>query len=124
MPGTPAAVLQMVPVAWGTAGLEAWMAGEPIVVSPDLTQARPISGVGSLGQQVHAGSPRSPDGRSFAQGTKLGVLVRTPKSWQLWRPADLDGAYAYADFRGCTASNDARAVACIRSGRLIGMLAP
>jgi hypothetical protein len=123
-PGASAVALETVPLAWGAAGLEAWMGGEPIVVTPDFTQARPVGGVGSLGQNVHAGSPRSPDGRAFARGTKLGVLVRTPKAWQMWRPADLEGAYAYADLHGCTAANDARAVACVRSGRLIAMLAP
>jgi hypothetical protein len=123
-PGASAVALETIPLAWGAAGLEAWMAGEPVVIAPDFTQARPVGGVGSLGQNVHAGSPRSPDGRSFARGTKLGVLVRGPKAWQMWRPADLEGAYAYADLRGCTAANDARAVACVRSGRLIAMLAP
>jgi hypothetical protein len=123
-PGAVNAPLETIPLAWGAAGLEAWMAGEPVVIAPDFTQARPIGGVGSLGQNVHAGSPRSPDGRSFARGTKLGVLVRTPKSWQMWRPADLEGAYAYADLRGCTAANDARAVACVRAGRLVVMTAP
>ncbi|MET0594683.1 MAG: hypothetical protein ABW133_18425, partial [Polyangiaceae bacterium] len=123
-PGAGAAPIEMIPLAWGAAGLEAWMAGEPVVIAPDFSQARPIGGVGSLGQNVHAGSPRSPDGRSFARGTKLGVLVRTPKAWQMWRPADLEGAYAYADMRGCTAANDARAVACVRSGRLVVMTGP
>jgi hypothetical protein len=123
-PGASLVALETIPLAWGPAGLEAWMSGEPVVVAPDFTQARPVAGVGSLGQNVHAGSPRSPDGRSFARGTKLGVLVRTPKAWQIWRPADLEGAYAYADLRGCTAANDARAVACVRSGRLIAMVAP
>ncbi len=59
-----------------------------------------------------------------ALGTKLGALVRVGKSWQLWRPADLEGAYAYADLRGCTVANDARAIACLRDGHIIGMLAP
>jgi len=123
-PGAPAVRLDTVPVAWGPLGLEAWMAGNPILVSPDLTQAKPLSEVGALGQPVHAGSPRSPDGRSIVVGTKLGALVRAVKSWQLWRPADLEGAYAYADLRGCTISNDARSVACVRDGRLVGMSAP
>jgi len=122
--GAPAVRLDAVPVAWAAQGLEAWMAKEPVVVSADLTQAKPLTDVASLGQPVHAGSPRSPDGRSIAAGTKLGVLVRAGKSWQLWRPADLEGAYAYADLRSCTVANDARAVACIRDGHLIGMLAP
>jgi len=124
VPGAAAVRFDAVPVAWGPAGLEAWMAGEPVLVSADLTQAKPLTEVGSIGQPVHAGSPRSPDGRSIALGTKLGVLVRAAKSWQLWRPADLEGAYAYADLRACTVSNEARAVACVRDGRLVGMLAP
>jgi hypothetical protein len=122
--GSQALRLDAVPVAWAAQGLEASMAGEPAVVNADLAGVRPLSEVGSLGQPAHAGSPRSPDGRSFAFGTKLGALVRAGKSWQLWRPADLEGAYAYADLRACTAANDARAVACIRDGRIIGMLAP
>jgi hypothetical protein len=123
-PGAPAVRIDAVPVAWGTAGLEAWMAGEPMQVAPDLTQVKPLPDVGTLGQPVHAGSPRSPDGQSIVIGTKLGALVRSAKSWSLWRPADLEGAYAYADLRGCTISNDGRAVACAREGRLIVMIAP
>jgi hypothetical protein len=123
-PAAPAVRFEGVPVAWGPVGLEAWMAQEPILVSSDLTQVKPLSEVGALGQPVHAGSPRSPDGRSIVIGTKLGALVRAGKSWQLWRPADLEGAYAYADLRGCTISNDARSVACVRDGRLVGMIAP
>jgi hypothetical protein len=122
--GAPAVRFEAVPVAWGPGGLEAWMAGEPVLVSADLTQAKPLAEVGAIGQPVHAGSPRSPDGRSIALGTKLGVLVRSAKSWQLWRPADLEGAYAYADMRACTVSNETRAVACVRDGKLVGMLAP
>jgi hypothetical protein len=121
-PGAPAVRIDGVPVAWGAAGLEAWMAGEPMASTPDLTQVKPLAEVGTLGQPVHAGSPRSPDGQSIVMGTKLGALVRAGKSWQLWRPGDLEGAYAYADLRGCTISNDARAVACVRDGRLVGMM--
>jgi hypothetical protein len=123
VPGAPAVKFDAVPVAWGSAGLEAWMAGEPVAVSPDLSTAKPLGELGSLGQPVHAGSPRSPDGRSIVIGTKLGALVRAGKGWQLWRPADLEGAYAYADLRGCAVANEARAVACVRDGRLVGMLA-
>jgi hypothetical protein len=123
VPGAPAARLDAVPVAWGPMGLEALMAGEPVAVTPDLSTAKPLGEIGSLGQPVHAGSPRSPDGRSIVMGTKLGALVRAGKTWQLWRPADLEGAYAYADLRGCAVANETRAVACVRDGRLIGMLA-
>jgi hypothetical protein len=122
--GAQALRLDAVPVAWAAQGLEASMAGEPSAVSADLAGVKPLAELGSLGQPVHAGSPRSPDGRAIALGTKLGALVRAGKSWQLWRPGDLEGAYAYADLRACTAANDARAIACIRDGHLVGMLAP
>jgi hypothetical protein len=121
-PGAPPLRLGAVPVDWGGAGLEAWVAGEPVLVSPDLAQAQPLSGW--LQEPAHAGSPRSPDSRAMVFGTKLGALVRTPQGFQLWRPADLEGAYAYADLRACTIADGARAVACVRDGRLIGMLPP
>jgi hypothetical protein len=116
--------LSPTPIAWDKAGLEAWMAGEPVLVSPDMGSVKPLSPTALLGQPAHAGSPRSPDGRSFAVGTRLGALVRTPTTYQLWRPADLQGTWGYSDLRFCTASNDARAVACVRDGRVIAMLAP
>ena len=119
-----AARFEVVPVAWASAGLTAWIAGEPVQVAPDLSTATPLPAVGGVSQPVHAGSPRSPDGGSMALATKLGVLVRARGGWQLWRPADLQGAYAYANLRACTIANDAAAVACVRDGRLIGMLAP
>jgi hypothetical protein len=123
-PGSPPARLWPTPIAWDKAGLEAWMAGEPVLVLPDFGSVKPLSATASLGQPVHAGSPRSPDGRSFAIGTRLGVLVRTPTSFQIWRPADLQGPWGYSDLRFCTASNDARAIACVRDGRVIAMLPP
>jgi hypothetical protein len=119
-PGAPALRIAAVPVDWGAAGLEAWAAGEPLVVSSDLAQAQPLSSW--LQEPAHAGSPRSPDTRAMVFGTKLGALVRTAQGFQLWRPADLEGAYAYADLRACTIADGARAVACVRDGRLIGML--
>jgi hypothetical protein len=123
-PGAPPVRLSPIPVAWDKVGLEAWMAGEPMLVSPDLLSVKPLSTTALLGQPVHAGSPRSPDGRSFAVGTRLGALVRTLAALQLWRPGDLQGTWAYSDLRFCTASNEARAVACVRDGRVIVMVAP
>jgi len=51
--------------------------------------------------------------------TYLGVLVRTPTSWQLWHPPDQEGAFD--ELRSCTIANDMRAVACVRAGRVILM---
>jgi hypothetical protein len=111
-----------IPVDWGAAGLEAWAGGEPVLILPDLAQVRPLAAW--LPEPAHAGSPRSPDGRAMVFGTKLGALVRGPQGFQIWRPADLDGAYAYADLRACTIANGARAVACVRDGRLVGLVSP
>jgi hypothetical protein len=98
------------------------MAGESVLVPPDLMQGQPLSAW--LPVPAHAGSPRSPDGRAMVFGTKLGALVRGPQGWQMWRPSDLEGAYSYADLRACAIANDARAIACVRDGRFVGMLAP
>jgi len=50
--------------------------------------------------------------------------VRAAQGFQIWRPTDLDGSYAYADLRACTIANGARVVACVRDGRLIVLTAP
>ncbi|HEY3593454.1 MAG TPA: hypothetical protein VGL13_06255, partial [Polyangiaceae bacterium] len=55
-PGGGAARLSIVPVDWGPAGLEAWVAGEPVLVPSDLAQAQPLAGW--LQEPAHAGSPR------------------------------------------------------------------
>jgi hypothetical protein len=121
-PGAPPVRIGAIPVDWGGPGLEAWAAGEPVLVSSDLTQVQPLSSW--LSEPAHAGSPRSPDSRAMVFGTRVGALVHGAQGFQLWRPSDLEGAYAYADLRACTIANGARAVACVRDGRLIGLLAP
>ncbi len=109
------------PVAWGPSGLEAWVAGERVLIAPDQNQARLLSSDLAHAQPPHTGSPRSPDGRMFALATPLGALVRNTAGWQLWRPGDREGAHAYAGFRACTAANDGHAIACVRGGRLVLM---
>jgi hypothetical protein len=121
-PGSGAVRLAVVPVDWGAAGLETAVAGEPVLVPSDLAQTQPLASW--LQEPAHAGSPRSPDGHAMVFGTKLGALVRGPQGFQLWRPADLEGAYAYSDLRACAISNGARSIACVRDGRLVGLLAP
>jgi hypothetical protein len=121
-PGAAPVRISAIPVDWGGSGLEAWAAGEPVVFSPDLSQAQALSAW--LSEPAHAGSPRSPDGRTTVFGTKLGALVRAAQGFQMWRPTDLDGSYAYADLRACTIANGARVVACVRDGRLIVLTAP
>jgi hypothetical protein len=109
--GEPAHV---VPLAWGPRGLEAVVAGEPVLVSPDLARATTL--VAPLDQPVLLGSPRSPNGKWSAIPTSLGVLVRGEGRAQLYRASDVEGAYAA--LRDCAISDDATHVACIRSGRV------
>ena len=93
--------------------------------SPDLTQVKPLSEVGALGQPVHAGSPRSPDGRS---------IVRRYQARRTRARAEGVAALAPRRSRGgvrlCRSTRlhylrrSSRSVACVRDGRLVGMSAP
>jgi hypothetical protein len=115
--GDPAPTLA---VAWGTRGLEAVVAGEPILVSPDLVRATPSQS--SLDQPTTLGSPRSPNGRVLVTSTTMGLLVRGAHS-RLFRARELEGGYL--DVRDCTVSDDASRVACVRGGRaFVGIWAP
>ena len=107
--GEPATTL---PVAWGARGLEAIVAGEPLLVSPDF--ARATASVASLGQPVTLGAPRSPNGRMLAVPTSMGILVRGGRS-RLLRAKELDGGYL--ELRDCAVSDDGGRVACVRGGR-------
>jgi hypothetical protein len=117
-PGGVRRGLDSVPLGWGSA-LEAFIAGEPMSLLPGAAQARPLASDASMSQPWHLGSAASPDGRALALGTPLGVLVRAGGRWQLLRPADLEGAAAYAELSCCTAGNEGRVVACLRAGRVV-----
>ncbi len=115
--GEPA---QTLAVAWGTRGLEAIVAGEPILVSPDLVRATPSQS--SLDQPTTLGAPRSPNGRVLVTPTSMGLLVRGAHT-RLFRARELEGGYL--DVRDCTVSDDASRVACVRGGRaFVGIWAP
>jgi len=105
--GSPAAVVAL---AWGTGGLEAIIAGQPILIAG----GRASLAHSPVGQPTAHGSARSPDGKTFAYATSLGVLVQGAKS-RLLRSTDLDGTYA--EQRDCTVSDDAAHVACVRAGK-------
>ncbi len=106
--GEPATAI---PIAWGASGLEAVIAGEPVLVTSG-GKASVLRAL--LGQPVVHGSPRSPDGQRWAIATSQGILVRATKSMRL-KTKDLDGTYG--EQRDCTVSNDGKRVACVRSGR-------
>ncbi len=105
--GSPASV---VPLAWAMGGLETIISGEPIL----LTGGHASLLRAPVGQATPRGSARSPDGKTFAIATSLGVLVQGAKA-RLLRSTDLDGTYA--EQRDCTASDDATHTACIRAGK-------
>lgn len=107
--GEPARAL---PVAWGPRGLEAIIAGEPVLFSSDL--ARASLAVGSLDQPVSPGAPRSPNGKVTSIPTSQGIVVRGVKTY-IYRARDLEGVYG--ELRDCTVSDDSEHVACIRGGR-------
>jgi hypothetical protein len=106
--GTAAPV---VPLASGNGGLEAIVAGEPILV----TAGHASRLVAALGQPTPRGSARSPDGKTLAYATSLGILVQGPTKSRLLRATTLDGTYG--EQRDCTASDDGTHVACVRAGR-------
>lgn len=64
------------PLAWGPKGLEAFVAGEPVLFEAGLARAVALDAL--LDQPPSRGSARSPDGRWAAVGTELGVVVAGP----------------------------------------------
>jgi hypothetical protein len=118
--GEPASA---VAVAWGPRGLEAIVAGEPVLVAADLSRASPLPGF--LDQPVQLGAPRSPNGKVLVATTTQGLLVRSARDGNahdkdatkphLLRAKELDGAYTAQ--RDCAVSNDGTRVACVRDGR-------
>jgi hypothetical protein len=115
--GEPASIT---PIAWGTRGLEAIVAGEPVLVSPDLMRATPL--LASLDQPTTLGAPRSPNGRVLVTATTMGLLVHGAR-WHLFRAPELEGGYL--DVRDCAVSDDASRVACVRGGRaFVGIWTP
>ena len=107
--GEPAAALA---VAWGGGGLEAVVAGEPILVSPDFARGAALQ---SAPEAPFAyGAPRSPNGKTRVVPTSRGLLVRGART-ALYRAAELDGTYATQ--RDCAVSDDGARVACVRNGK-------
>jgi hypothetical protein len=111
--GSRGAPARATPIAWGPKGLEAVVAGIPVLVAPDLSGASPLAG--SLDQPVTPGAPRSPDGKTLVVPTSAGIVQRGPARTRLLRASELDGSYA--EQHDCTSSNDGTHVACVRAGR-------
>jgi hypothetical protein len=111
--GSRGAPSRAVPLAWGAAGVEAIVEGDPVLVQADLTSALPLASF--FDQPATRGSPRSPDGRWFVVATGAGLIVRTARATRLLRAAELSGTYV--DQQGCAVSDDGSHVACVHAGK-------
>lgn len=102
-----------VPLSWGAHGLEALVAGEPVVIKPEAASAAILPAFGE--DPPPPGSPRSPGGKGLALATRTGVLVKREK-WALAKSPDLE---PYGELRRCVASDDGRHIACIRRRKAV-----
>lgn len=108
----PREAVTTVPIAWGARGLQAIVAGEPLLVAADLARATPVTTM--LEEPVTPGAPRSPNGKVWVVTTPQGLVIRGQKT-RIYRGKELDGGYA--ELRDCAVSDDATRVACVRGGR-------
>ncbi len=106
---------QTVPIAWGSRGLEAVVAGQPVLIKLAPPQASLLTSF--LDEPPPMGSPRSRNGKAFVFPVASGVLVRgiTP-GWIRIQSPELE---PYAELRRCTISDDATRFACLRRGRVV-----
>ncbi len=102
-----------IPIAWGTRGLEALVAGQPLLVRPEASSAAIMAS--PLGEMPPFGSPRSAGGRAMAIATKEGVLVKTTKAAR-YRGADFE---PYSELGQCTTTDDGAHIACVKRGRVV-----
>jgi hypothetical protein len=102
-----------IPIAWGPRGLEALVAGQPLLVRPEASAATVMAS--PLGEMPPFGSPRSAGGRAMAIATPQGVLVKTARSARYKAP-DLE---PYTELTQCTTTDDATHIACVKRGRIV-----
>jgi len=107
--------VSLTPIAWGAGGLEAVVAGSPLLFSSFTAEGAKVGALlQPLGQPVTPGAPRSPDGRTTVVPTSQGIVVRGEKA-RILRARELD--HGYLELRDCAVSDDASRVACVRGGR-------
>jgi hypothetical protein len=102
-----------IPIAWGPRGLEALVAGQPLLLRPEATAATVMAS--PLGEMPPFGSPRSAGGRAMAIATRDGVLVKTTRSARYKAP-ELE---PYTELRQCTTTDDGARIACVKRGRVV-----
>ncbi|MDF2692560.1 MAG: hypothetical protein K0S65_943, partial [Labilithrix sp.] len=98
-----------VPIAWGERGLEAIVAGQPVLIKTDPPQASALAAF--TDETPPPGSPRSHGAKTLALAMPNGILVRARDRWSMVRSADLE---PYADVRRCTINDDGSRLACVR----------
>jgi hypothetical protein len=102
-----------IPIAWGSRGLEALVAGQPLLIRPEASSATVMAS--PLGEMPPFGSPRSAGARAMAIATPQGVLVKTTRS-VLYKAPELE---PYTELTQCTTNDDASHVACVKRGRVV-----
>lgn len=111
-----------VPIAWGPRGLEAIVAGQPVLIKNDPAEATPL---GAFTDEIPPpGSPRSHSTKAIALATGSGVLVRGRGGVDRWSMIHAPELEPYADLRQCTVSDDASRLACVRRGKVVVAVIP
>jgi len=102
-----------IPIAWSARGLEAIVAGVPVLIRPESSVAAILAS--PTGEMPPLGSPRSPGGRAFAVATSAGVLVKAARAVRVKAP-ELE---PYEDVRQCTTTDDGSRIACVKRGKVV-----
>lgn len=105
-----------------TGKLEAMVAGEPwsLELNGGAAEAKALAADAIGSAPGSRGSAKSPDGKALAIGVRGGALVRAGGKWRFFR---FEGE-GDALLEGCTVANGARAVACLRGGKVVVASAP
>lgn len=100
------------PLAWTKQSLDVLVEGYPMRV--DVARGKAELAMPDANAPLTPGSARSPNGRSFAVPTSLGLFVggagKLLTHAELGKPTELTG---------CTVSDDARLAACVRAGKAV-----
>ncbi|MCL2776416.1 MAG: hypothetical protein FWD73_00320 [Polyangiaceae bacterium] len=102
-----------VPLAWTARGLEAVVAGVPVLIRPEAPKATILASW--LEEPPPLGSARSPNGKLYAVPSREGVLLGGARAMR-GRAAEFE---PFSALRGCTVSNDGAHVACEMRGKVI-----
>lgn len=115
-----AGAVATVPIAMGSDGIEAMIAGEPWLLKVGAGGPEARAAAAPSTKPGIRGSATSPDGSALALATRGGVLVRSASKWRLWR---FEGE-GDASLEACTIANGAEAVACLRGKKVVIAGAP